>query len=466
MKKSLIFKVLAAISLVAMVILVDSFIGSVAGIGFATQVIAGGPVTEQGVRDLVTDLDMEDISDTVTEMNPARTPLDTILRKVRKAEKIESMIKKFYSVGSEPLTDTVTTGYTYASGDGITVRNFPVANKGIWAVDDTVLVRNVTVLKTMVVGVIGTPANEKTIDMMFYVDSIDSNGINLTPIPHADFSIKGSGANATKYVMPNIATSTVLYRMGVAKNELAIQHDPFALLPEPEYNYCQYFIAQVEESTFQKLTKKEVGWGFSDYERQNIYAMKAKMEMSFLNGVKSIMPNTVKNDKRYTTEGITRRIANTLTYDISDGNTASGITNDKLHQWLETVFTGNSGSQERILFGGSTLIRKLQTITSVEKQLGSMQTKLKWGVEVNEFINNFGKVYFYHHPLLSLTGWKDNGILLDMEHVRKHEFVPMKVTTLDLKTSGQRNADARVIAEASCLTLQYPDCHALILGTA
>ena len=83
---------------------------------------------------------------------------------------------------------------------------------------------------------------------------------------------------------------------------------------------------------------------------------------------------------------------------------------------------------------------------------------------MNEIVTNFGKLYIYHHPLLSLTGWKDNGLILDMEHVRKHEFMPMKVTDLDLITSGQRNAKARVIAEASCVTLQYPDCHGVIYG--
>lgn len=460
MKKSLIYKLLAALALVAVVVLVDSLIGGVAGITLGTVVVAGEAVTEQQVRTDVPDLDMEDISQTVVEMNPARTPLDTIMRKIRKAEKIESMIKKFYSVGSEPLTDVIASDstygtYAYASGNGLTSRTFKVENPSIWAVDDTVLARDVTVLKTLVVGVIGTPANETTMDIVFYVNSISANGVELVPLN----GIKGLSTNASTYVIPDLAAGAVLYRMGVAKNEMDIQHDQFALLPEPEDNYCQYFISQIEESTFQKMTKKEVNWGFSDYERQNLYSMKAKMEMSFLNGVKGLVYNTDKKNKRYTTEGVVRRVGHTLDYTKS-----AGVTQDNYLTWMETVFTGNSGSLERLLFAGSSLVRRLHKVDDIAKQLRGSETKVKWGIEVNEIVTNFGKLYIYHHPLLSLTGWKDNGLILDMEHVRKHEFMPMKVTDLDLITSGQRNAKARVIAEASCVTLQYPDCHGVIYG--
>ena len=35
---------------------------------------------------------------------------------------------------------------------------------------------------------------------------------------------------------------------------------------------------------------------------------------------------------------------------------------------------------------------------------------------------------------------------------------------LDLKKSGQRNSDAVVLTEASCLVLRYPEAHMRIIG--
>ena len=84
------------------------------------------------------------------------------------------------------------------------------------------------------------------------------------------------------------------------------------------------------------------------------------------------------------------------------------------------------------------------------------------GVDVRKVQTYFGTLDIVLAPLFREAGWEDCGLILDMEHITKHEFIPMSVNELDLKKSGQKNADACVIQEVSCLSLRYPDCHAII----
>ena len=46
----------------------------------------------------------------------------------------------------------------------------------------------------------------------------------------------------------------------------------------------------------------------------------------------------------------------------------------------------------------------------------------------------------------------------------KYSHVPFKVEELDLKSSGQRNTQAIVATEASCLVLRHPKTHVRVNG--
>ena len=59
-----------------------------------------------------------------------------------------------------------------------------------------------------------------------------------------------------------------------------------------------------------------------------------------------------------------------------------------------------------------------------------------------------------------------NGIVIDPQYMTKYSFIPMTAERLDLKRSGQRNTDAVVITEGSCLVLRYPDAHMRIIARA
>lgn len=447
----------------------------VAGVAFAALggIAISGGITEQGVRTASSTLDMEDISKTVTEMLPANTPLDTIMRQIRKAEKMEAMQHRYYSVASKALYDTLDTSESgagtsvgapassiTASTPGLLSVYVQVVNSAIWNEKDTLLMRDLTLPATAGVPIIGG-SGSVTMDVAFFVASKSGSVLQLVPLN----GLTGLVANAGKFVVPSFANTTKLFRMGKAMHEKDASTTAFGIIPDADLQYAQYFMAQVEESTFQKMTKKEVDWGFNDYERQNIYDMKATMEMSKLFGALgyNVNPNNT-NQKIYTTKGITRDITNTLNY--GTGSTNRSITFAQIIDWCKSTFVGNNGSTARYLFGGSTLIGALHSVESIQKQVNGKAPVAKWGIEFTEIVTNFGLLYIYHHPLFSASGWEDNGLILDLEHIRAKEFMPMGVRPLDLKLAGTSLSDATVISEVSCLTLSNPDCHAIIRPTA
>ncbi len=470
-KKIIFMCTLVALVIVTVVALLVQCGGgaSVAETVIAFAVIAGVPMTAYGSDSNSPELNREDISSSVTQMLPSRTPLDTIVRNLKRSQRANSQKIGYYQASYKPINDMLNGS---ASGSGATssapAKEYTanpateatfvyvkVENPDMWRNNDTLLMRNLTLS-----GVKGSAVNggsgTHTDDVMFFVSEKSDDILRLIPI--GGMKGKASGANAEKYVVPNFASSTQLVRMGQAKSELDITTDPFAIYPTLNWQYCQNFMAQIEESTFQKLTQKEAQWGFSNFEAVNILSMKMEMELSMLFGSEG--EYVTGNNRTYFTRGITRDIENVLTYGSGSGDTT--ITKDNYNTWLKEVFDGNNGSTNRVLFAGSGLIKSLSLVDEFTRNITSVEKDVTLGVDVRKIHTYFGTLDVVLAPLFREAGWENNGLILDLEHVTKHEFVPMSVTNLDLKSSGTRNADARVIQEVSCLTLRHPDCHAII----
>jgi hypothetical protein len=402
--------------------------------------ITGDAVTTTNVQDTPPSSTflISEVSQKITEMKPARTPLDTIMRSAVTRKKIESFKTEFYAVDVRPFSDTVASVYTKPS-TGVELAELKVTNVDIWSQDDTALA----------VGVSGSDS----LDLVLYVSDVDVTNSILKVM-----ALNGT-AEGSLIVVPTIASATVLVRMGNAKAEKDAQTSPYAMIPEKDYNYCQIFMAQVEESTYQKMHKKEVQWSFSDYEALNIYDMKTTIELSSLFGYRRQFTDKLGRDEKYTCGGITRNMSNKLEY--GTGSLDTTITNDTLVGWCKDTFTGNSGSDTRILFAGPALTQYISAV-DFTKQLGGAQTEAKWGIEWKVISTNFGKLLWKMHPLFSLIGWDTKGIIIDINNLEKHEFVPMSTREVDLKGSGQKNVEAKVIEETSCPILRYDDTHRLI----
>lgn len=122
------------------------------------------------------------------------------------------------------------------------------------------------------------------------------------------------------------------------------------------------------------------------------------------------------------------------------------------------AFTGNSGSNRKILLAGTGLVEKLSNL-EYTRTLSAGETKTKWGLEFSEIRSNFGSLYLIHSEIFDQCGHADDGMIIDPEYITKYCHVPFQTEKLDLRRSGLRNTDAIVITEASCLVLRYPDSH-------
>ncbi len=87
-----------------------------------------------------------------------------------------------------------------------------------------------------------------------------------------------------------------------------------------------------------------------------------------------------------------------------------------------------------------------------------------WGIDFSELISKFGRLYVVFSDVFDSVGMAANGIIIDPEYIQKHVFIPFNAERLDLRGSGQRNTEALVLTEASCLTLRYPEAHARVIG--
>ncbi len=415
------------------------------------------------------DLTREDISSSVTMMMPSRTPLDTIIRNLKHNKKCESQKIGYYQASYKPIYDTFdssavgdgssgaasASSYTYTSGNGAVTLYVKISNPDIWRAHDTFVLRDLTLPGKKGESALGDTTTHID-DVMFYVVSKSGNVLEVIAV--GGVRGKKGGALASKFVIPNFIASNEIIRMGQAKSELSISTEPFAIYPEISWQYCQNFMAQIEESTFHRLTKKDVAWGFTNFETVNILSMKMEMELSMLFGQEG--EYTAGNDHTYFTRGITRDIEKVVEYGKGAGDRT--ITKENYNNWLKEVFDGNNGSTNRVLFAGSGLLKSLSMIDEFDKTLTSVSKDVTLGVDVRKIHTYFGTLDVVLAPLFREAGWEDHGLILDLEHVVKHEFVPMSITNLDLKSSGTKNADAKVIQEVSALTMCYPDCHCII----
>ena len=445
-------KIFGVAIFIALITILTTTLSAASGVimGMATgAVIAAEPVSVKGVKAGST-IDRDYVSKKIVEMRPAATPLDTILRTIENQVTVASFKTEFYAVSNRDLIDTVNTAFSRDT-DGVESYDLIVNNISAWTDDDTCMFYGV------IGGTVATGYGDGK-DLVCFVVSrnVSGNTIKIQPLNGPE----GLNAKAGKMVLPTIPINTKIVRMGTCKNELDAQTAPYGIVPVKDYNYLQIFMAQAEEGTFQKLHEKEVEYSFSDYEAQNIYDMRARMEYSFLFGMRKKFNDVTNLKERYTTGGLTRYITTALEY--GTGGADRTIDNPTVINWTKSIFRGNSGSDRRVMFMGDGFAANMMAADTVQRQIDAKKTERVYGVTFNLVETNFGQLLCKHHNLLDLAGWGEKAIVLDLNYVEKHTWKPMAVRQLDLKGAGTRNVVATVIEETSGAVLRYPATHAII----
>lgn len=414
-----------------------------------------GIATETAGRSVAEDLENEefyskDIDKRITKIRPMATPVDQISRYAT-AQKANSFEVKYYSVGTRPISCTVSTAVT-AQTSGTSVK-LEVSDPNMFTLDDTI----------RVVGVEGITdykgnaySGSNIPDLVLCVCGRDTDGMPLV------YAVNGNlDSDGQAIWVPDIAADTTLVRMGKACAELDVQTGRFNNIPTAEVQYCQNFMIQVEQSTFDKIAAKEVDWNFSDLEEDSIYDMKLAQENTYLFGVKNKINHTLKNGMTtWFTGGIWYMAGKDIevgTYD-EDAGTAV-ITDDDLVDISKDLFVGTGiGNKRKVLFCGSDFLSALSKISSEKFRL--KESVEVWNLKFKSWETDFGEILTIHHELFDQNAMSDCAFALDPEYLTKKTHVSWSRNILDLKKAGVRNTNAVVIQEVACLYLRYAKAHA------
>lgn len=411
-----------------------------------TAAVNGTPLTTQNIAEAAPGLLRNSIDERIVRIRPMSTPIDQLSR-CGMARRASAMTVEYYSVNTKETQTALTAALAEGRNIGADSRTYVMHtnNDEIFEPSDTVLFPAVMCLD----------ANEKKTPFVVYVvGKAAAGGVEVFPINLN--TTKGMGTVTTG--VPATKAGDIAVRMGRAATELDVQTPQFAVLPRKAANNCQIFKMQVEQSTLAQIAEKEVGWSFNDQEEAAVIDMRLGMEKSFIFGMpaKIYMPD--KGEYVYLTGGIWNQAE--AEHDLI----LPGLTENDLIEMCRKAFTGNNGSKRKILIAGSGLMTALSKL-EYTKSIRSGETKVKWGIEFKEFVSNFGTLYIVHSEVFDQCGHENDGFIVDPNYMTKYVHVPFQAEKLDLRKSGQRNTDAVVLTEASCLVLRYPKAHMRVKGT-
>lgn len=394
------------------------------------------------------DLYLSDVDQRIVHIRPTATPFEQVSRYAKK-DHADSFVCKYYSAAARPVETTLNTAVTaMTTGASVTL---DVADPAMFTIDDTILVPSVAAI-TNYKGVAYTGTNKPMLELCVCGRNSNTN----QPIVYAvNGNILTSGGEPIG--VPAIGAGAKLIRMGKSGGELDVQTGRFNTRPTAQENYCQNFMIQIEQSTFDKIAAKEVNWDFSDLEEDGIYDMRLTQEFSLLFGDMNCIHHVAKdNMAQWFTKGSWYQAGK----DLAIG-TNGVITPADLVDFSKDVFDGVDAGGRRILFAGSDLMAALDKI----QLTGTIVRKApfqKWHLDFTELSTTFGKIEVIHCPTLNLVGKRAEGLLVDPDFMRKKEHVSWTRNILDLKAAGVRNTDAVVLQEVSCLCLSYADAHARV----
>ena len=400
--------------------------------------VSGTPLTTALTADAAPDLLVNSIDRRIVKVRPMSTPIDQLSRHAG-ARSASSMTVEYYSVDTKRTETEVISDLDAASvvtdDDGNITISLRTGCDQIFDPSETVLVPGVS-------GADGQP-------LVLYTVARRERGV--------DFSVVNPVMADGVAQVPQITVGCKLVRMGRAAAELDVQTAQFSALPRKQNNNCQIFKMQVEQSTLQKLAGKEVGWTFSDQEEAAIIDMRLGMEKNFVFGAKAKIMDNVKNEPVYLTGGIWSQAGRQFVLRLAKLGEGDMI------DLCSAAFTRNAGRKQKLLIAVKRLMESLSRMECT-RSITAGDTMVRWGIEFKEIRSNFGSLLVLHSEVFDQCGHESDGLVVDPEYVTKYVHLPFKVEKLDLRRSGQRNTDAVVITEASCLVLRYPDAHMRVIG--
>lgn len=414
----------------------------VAGVSIATGTAAAAPLDVEQMtggdsHSTTTEyIDMKDVQRKVELYKPYQTPIYTLMTS-NKREKCESYEKKYFAVDSRGLSTTVVSASAISSG----VTTLTVA-------DSTPFTRNNTVYFP-ITGNTHVAAGSRTL-MGIIMNIPETNKITVklvnpeSGLAYGDFS------------------GVEMQRGGSALNPKAASTGAWAIIPDPDSNYVQMFMEQVEIEDFQEQMKKQIDWNLPDMKRAAIDDFKLQIERTFLNGVKSMTQVLIDGQsQRVTTCG---GFLQDTGVPVSNAITLSTMTEKILNGIMKDIFTGNNGMKTRYLFGGADFIEALENVTADKKYILAKETVSYLGVDYVKLVSMFGTLNVAYYEQLDLLGRPKDAIVLDKSNISVADFSGFNIREIDLKTSGIAKVTAAAIEQTSTMLIKNKTTHRILIG--
>ena len=405
--------------------------------GVGKHVAGGETLNTEIIAQNSPDMLLPDIDDRITKISPYKNRIDQIARTVGRKMTAHGLEYKHYSIDIAPISDTLAS----ALSEGTTVSSvLHVTNVDLFNETDTITVGGIKGYDEA-----GTTLTSE--DLMLYVNGrVTDNSVEKLSVT----AINGKLVNGKK-VVPAIANGTEIFMLATAAAEGDMRSYTNSSLPTPETGYLQIFKIEVGESTIAQMSLKEVNWGLNDQIEFAVTKFRAMVERASLKGVKGKTTVPGKNVPIYTTGGIYWQI--NKSFDLP-----SKPTNGDLIDMAEYVFTGQSGSNQKVLLMGSKFnaaiskieTTKQQTATAVEEHFG-----VKWSM----ITTNFGVFAAAPYDMLDVLGMSNEAIVLDPDYIDKWTLVPFGSKAVDLKSAGIYDGDVNVTTEISSVCLRYNNAH-------
>ena len=412
--------------------------------GVGKHLAGGDPLDTTSIQANAPDLILPDIDQRITKISPYKNPIDQLGRLVGRQMKAHGWEFKHYQVDISPISDTVKTELS----QGSTVTSLLEVNTPeLFNKTDTI----------SVVGVDGWNSTGEAattgVDLMLYVcgKQFDNNVEKLIVQP-----INGKLSNG-KIVVPLIPANTELVLLGTAGIEGDIRSYENNSLPTASIGYVQKHDIEVSQTTISQMSLKEVDWSKDDQIELATTKFREKYETTSLKGIKGKTKVTIdgKTKTAYTSEGILWQIKKM--YELP-----SEPTEKDLIKMSKYVFTGQSGSNRKILLMGAGFNESTSLIQSVQKQSEAKNTEVKWGLTWRIITTNFGEFYSMPYDMLDRIGLTNEAIIIDPDYLDKWTLIPLGSKDIDTKSNGEFDGDVSVTTEISAIVLRYLNAHSRV----
>ena len=418
--------------------------------GLTLAIAAPGVVSQEAVStgtsgEASPDLIVNAIEKSITEMAPDRAPLTTFLSHIPDSQVRPSLKVEYYAVDYRGSMDVTNAAITAANDATI---ELPVDNYKMWGAGDTAILKGVPFYEDGVVIV--------NSDLHCYVYDLNRETKKLKIQP-----LNGKIVGDIPVFADDIASGTEVIRIAPGGAEETVTVDPYADMPEKDYNLMQKFVATIEQTHWNEIVDKEVDWGWSDYSRRQLMGLKMDQEKAFLLNKRFIFEENKAGEVVQLTGGALDFVKG---YNTTLKDAAGTITNKVYSDLCKDIFTGNGGSAQRLVFCGDDYMSQLGESTPIQKQLSAKVSEVKFGITYNKITTNFGELLLVRAPMFNEVGMRHMALSVDLNNLAMRHLEGTRVIDTDYAKQGKADKKGKSIIKTSCVLFKYPDTHKWLEG--